>query len=753
MSKEQKQFKQSIDLSRTKNFIGKVIALASDFWIKEDLTPKQAFVRYLVFLAVIVLSIEVPVLLINANDSTSISFALHVISLSAFSALFVYLITSQAKLLTTRQIITIAAVILLENIICFYADFGIYEYITVALETALFMYLLHASMSSLKFTKQNKAIVWLLVVVAFCLTFLLIAIDGEKIVAKLTYPEYIFQTIWFLLFISAIVFYYFKRRNNLSQQEKAILLLTLNVIFTIFVVKTQVRLANWNKDFYNALQSADVSEFWRQIGVFVVIVILYLSVLIYRLYYRMMLEINWRQWLTHGFLNRWLKSGTHYHMETHSKKTDNPDQRISVDVDVYTRQTLALSLDLFASLYTLFAFVFLLWSIRPILVLAALGYAIVGTFFAHLIGKPLIKLFFEQQKYEADFRYSLVRVRENGEGIALYRGEDSEKEILTIRFENIWKNWWLLMKYQKRMLGYQVAYSQTAILFPLLILSPMYFAKIIDFGAIFQSLRAFDSVRESLSWFIDNYTTLANWKSVVDRLTTFEESMQESETELKNSKVHITEGSNSIKTNNLNIFIKDDAKKYLIKDANIHIKPKDKVLIAGQSGAGKSTLIRTISGIWPFAEGDIERPDFSDILFVPQKLYLPLGNLKDILCYPKPSQNFSDEEVIGLLKRVSLAHICDDLHKVDSWSHRLSPGEQQRLAVVRIILNKPKWLFLDEATSALDEGMENNAYQLIFENLTEASIISVAHKPSVKKYHDYALFIDVEDKTITKKQI
>ncbi len=683
-----------VDLSHAKNFAAKVIALSSPYWFKKSVSVTKALSFYLLSLLLIVLSLEIPSFFIMKRDK--------IISWLSLEE------RSWAKI-----------------------------------------------WQNISFENHFREIILWLTPKTF-----------EDIVPqKLLYTEFYIQSIWFIIIFGLCYFVYKSKKNKLTTQSQASFLLLFNVITTIYVVKCTVQFATWYRDFYNALQNKDAAAFWQLIILFLVIAFVYITVQVIQLYYRLFLQIDWRRFMTSAFNERWLNAGTHYHMEVHNNKADNPDQRLTEDVSAFTETALLLSLDLFKTIYTLVAFLLLLWNqqpdieiaektlnsgffgylvthnaIGPFMVLCALAYAILGTLGAHFIASPLIRLFFMQQKYEADFRYSLMRIRENAEGISLYRGENSEKKILDLRFDNIVHNWWSLVKYQKRLLAYRSFYGQLAIIFPLMIASPLYFIGVISFGLIFTISRAFGEIRESFSWFLDNYATLANWKSVSDRLLTFESAMNHSEKSLNNKKLQLNEGQDYIEFSHLNILLNDN--RCLIKAQHIRLNQGEKILITGASGSGKSTLIRTIAGLWPYAEGEIKRPSHHHMLFVPQKLYLPLGTLKEAVCYPKKANDFTDEKIIALLDEVHLSHLNKALHEQENWAHRLSPGEQQRLAAVRIILNKPQWLILDEATSALDEGIEYKIYSLIIEALQGSTIISVAHKPSVRQFHNIELKIN-----------
>ncbi|MFV0430823.1 MAG: ABC transporter ATP-binding protein/permease [Alphaproteobacteria bacterium] len=568
-----------------------------------------------------------------------------------------------------------------------------------------------------------------------------------------SHPEFFIQFAWFLLFLTLLATYYLLHNRKLSQKKRAISLLLTDIVFTIFLVKVNVRLAYWSQQFFNALMEKQVAEFWFQFSIFIALALIAITAAVYKLYFNMALQIDWRRFMTHSYLNRWLGGNNYYDLEVHNNKhTDNPDQRIAADISLFTAQSINLSLGLFSAVYTLIAFLKVLWDVKPWMIGVALAYAIVGTIVIHFIGRKLVRINYEREKYEADFRYSLVRVRENAEGIALYRGADNEKALLTLRFENIWQNYFEYVRYLKRVTATQVGYGQVAIFFPYLISVPfLYFKGLIDFGSTQKIARAFGAVQGGFSWFVDNYDGLASWRATVDRLIGFEASMEGNEKIHHENQLYLKEDSDKIQFKDVDIFLEDKTKLFYVD--NITINLGEKVLITGPSGAGKSTLLRTIAGLWPYGSGEIDRPAHKDTLFVPQKLYLPLGTLKNALCYPANINKFDDAKIISLLNEVNLSHIADELHKEDNWLHRLSPGEQQRLAAVRIILNKPKWLFLDEATSALDEGLEYKIYQLISSQLKESTIISVAHKSSVRQFHHIELKIDVESKKLIRLDI
>ncbi|WP_105902968.1 ABC transporter ATP-binding protein/permease [Vibrio gangliei] len=528
-------------------------------------------------------------------------------------------------------------------------------------------------------------------------------------------------------------------------------LLAAIVLLNLGMVYMSVILNQWNSDFYNALQELDKDAFIHLILKFSIIAAIFIAIAVYRIYLNMMLQLRWRRWLTNAYFSEWLSDRSYFQLERGNHQTDNPDQRIAEDIDQFTGDTLSLSLGLLNSVVTLASFITILWglssplnidiaghqlNIPGFMVWAALLYAVVGSFIMHKIGKPLIGLNFMQQKFEANFRYSMVRLRENAEGVALYHGEDKERELLELRFTDVWKNTWQIMRKQKQIVGFNSGYNQIAIIFPIIIAAPSFFSGAIKLGGLMQVNNAFSQVMGAVSWFVDSYASIASWKASVDRLTTYNQDMMETKQQAEHSKLKVTrQTQNTLSIHHCQVKLPNG--NVLSQLQALTLTTGQHTLISGQSGIGKSTLMKTIAGIWPFSEGNVELEQSS--LFLPQKPYLPVGTLREVLCYPKVDIEIDDEKIQHLLEACHLEHFITQLDEVKHWSHTMSLGEQQRVALVRTLIIQPKWLFLDEATSSLDEETESKMYQLLEKQLPDTTLVSIAHRSKVARYHHYRL--------------
>ncbi len=528
-----------------------------------------------------------------------------------------------------------------------------------------------------------------------------------------------------------------------DERRKGLTLLAMVVGLALMLVWVEVQFNTWNNDFYNTLQDKDQGEFFRQLGKFTVIAVLYIITIVYRLYFQQMLLIEWRTWLTERFLADWMKDQAHYRLTLLDRGTDNPDQRIAEDLRLFVDYTLSLSLGLLSAVVTLVTFVAILWtlsgaleiagfSIAGYMVWVALVYAVFGTWLTHIIGRPLIGLDFNQQRFEADFRFSLVRLRENSEGVALYRGEEEELVRFRDRFAAVIGNWWALMRKQKQLGWFTSFYGQLAIIFPYVVVSPRFFSGAMQMGGIFQTASAFGQVQGALSWFIGAYTQFATWKATVDRLIGFSESLKRVR-ELKIEGERVEEAGNAVALEDLQLNLPQG--KPLLAAVTLELKPHEHVLITGPSGAGKSTLFRALAGIWPYWKGRIRLPKGVRLLFLPQKPYVPIGSLKHAVCYPDQPAMHSDEVVKEALRAVGLAQLGDELERSENWAQVLSGGEQQRLAFARALLYRPDWLFLDEATAALPDDAQQALYRLLRERLSNTTVVSIGHRSSLAEFH------------------
>jgi vitamin B12/bleomycin/antimicrobial peptide transport system ATP-binding/permease protein len=515
-------------------------------------------------------------------------------------------------------------------------------------------------------------------------------------------------------------------------------------------VYVDVRINRWNNAFYNALQDFNAPEFFRQLGIFCILAGASMVMSVYAIYLQQMLQIRWRRWLTGRYLARWLADGTYFRMQLGGQATDNPDQRISEDLNLFTAYVMSLSLGLLTSAVSLASFMVILWGlsgpaaiplfgwgtvhIPAYLVWAALFYAGLGTWLTVKIGRPLVPLNFQQQRFEADFRYSLVRLRENAESVALYGGEGPELGVFRQRFARLFDNFWRIMKRRKLLNWFTSGYAQAAVIFPVVVVAPRYFSKQIQLGGLMQVIDAFTSVQGSLSFIISSYVDIATWSAVTQRLSTFDTRMSDIADSLcAPQEIRERREGKGVAVKNLDLDLPSGAA--LLRGVSFEAAPGEALLVTGPNGIGKSTLLRALAGIWPFGRGEI-RLGAGRALFMPQRPYMPLGTLRDALTYPWPADDVPSDRLEDALEIAGLGALAGRLDETEDWPQQLSLGEQQRLAFARALLVKPDILFLDEATSALDESAESEFYRRLRRGPWKPTLVSVGHRESLKAFHD-----------------
>jgi vitamin B12/bleomycin/antimicrobial peptide transport system ATP-binding/permease protein len=540
---------------------------------------------------------------------------------------------------------------------------------------------------------------------------------------------------------------YFRSEDKLAGRT----LLAAVIAIELSLVLINVLLNQWNNRFYNALQEKNWDGFVREIGIFSLLATFYIALSVYQLYLNQWLQIRWRRWMTSTYLGEWLHNANHYRMQLQGDAADNPDQRITDDVKLFVDQTLNIGVGLLSAVVTLASFVVILWglsSASPLhifgrefaipgyLVWGALVYAILGTALTQWIGSPLVNLDFRQQRFEADFRFNLVRVRENSEQIALLQGESAERQRLSERFGRVVDNWYAIMTRTKRLTALTASYSQAAVVFPYILVAPAYFADKIQLGGMMQTASAFSSVQQALSFFVSTYRTLAEWRAVVARLDGFEMAISSAAalaTKADSIDVASSTGSDQIDLQQLLVRLPNG--KPLVSADGFSIRSHERILVTGPSGAGKSTLFRAIAGIWPFGSGAIAVPAKATLMMLPQRPYFPVGSLQAAIVYPAEASAFSSDRVSDALISVGLPQLASQLDEEAHWNRMLSLGEQQRLGLVRALLHAPQYLFLDEATASLDEASEAALYRLLQEKLPATTIVSIGHRSTLVAFH------------------
>ncbi|HVZ06921.1 ABC transporter ATP-binding protein/permease [Rhodopila sp.] len=533
------------------------------------------------------------------------------------------------------------------------------------------------------------------------------------------------------------------------------------IAMNLTLVGLTVVLSFWRREFYNALQDKDWRAFLELLFLyratpsglmpgFCAVAALFIALSVYQVYVNQLLQIRWRRWLTRQYLTEWLADRAYYRISLTTGHgtvgTDNPDQRIAEDLRDFTDNTLSLGLGLLSNVVSLFSFVGILWGLSgplsilgvPIpgyMVWVALGYAVVGTWLTHLVGRPLAMLSFRQQRVEADFRYALVRIRENMENIALYRGEAEEGVTLRERFAAVIVNWRQIMTRTKLLNTLTVGYDQVAVIFPIVVAAPRYFSGAMQLGDLMQTVGSFGQVQSSMSWFVSAYAQLATWRAIVERLATFDRAITAAREAAAAGFKTSESPDGAIRLQDVTMSLPDGTR--LLDGVDLTLTPGHSVVLVGRSGTGKSTLFRALAGIWPFGTGRVEVP--REAFFLPQRPYVPLGSLRHAITYPNATDAFSDAELRQVLADVGLPHLADRLDEDENWPQRLSMGEQQRLGFARALLAKPEWIFLDEATASLDRQAEDELYRLLKERLPGTTLVSIAHRESVARYHERLL--------------
>lgn len=561
------------------------------------------------------------------------------------------------------------------------------------------------------------------------------------------------------------VWYLTKSYWQSEEKKKAFFLLGCIIALTLGVVYMLVLLNQWNNSFYSALQNYDAKKIFDELIHFSWLAAIYILLAVYSYYLQQTLILNWRRWLTTRFIDIWLQNKTYYNLQMFGKDTDNPDQRISEDVRQFVEMTLSFGIGILKAFCTFASFVVILynlsgslsftfmgktWTINGYMLWASLLYSVIGTYITHIVGRKLVKINFIQQKYEADFRFSMIRLRESAESVAFYRGEAQEGSVFKQRFKMLLDNFWKLVNKQKQLVFLNSGYSQIAIIFPFVVAMNRYLTKEVTLGGLMQVASAFGRVQDSLSYFVDMYSSIAQWQAVVMRLTCFGHHMHDVYQQAERFHVERFAAADVVEVDNMQINLPYG--KPLLENISFTLHPGHNVLIKGVSGSGKSTLLRAISGIWPFVDGKIFLPERDKLMFIPQKSYLPLGTLRAALNYPG-NKPIDDTELIYLMDLCQIGYLKDKLDLEADWSHVLSVGEQQRLAFLRAHIQQPQWLFLDEATSALDEDTEANMYSLLQERLQQTTVVSVGHRSTLNKYHELVLRLNKSTRQVTLEKL
>jgi putative ATP-binding cassette transporter len=549
------------------------------------------------------------------------------------------------------------------------------------------------------------------------------------------------------------------RAFTAPERVAAVALIVALVLLNQAEVGILLRLNFFNRAWFDAIQAHNATIFWQQLLlVFAPWAFIYVAMAVFEFFMRSILVIRWRRWLTDHFLSHWLAHHNHYRISLIASQTDNPDQRIAEDIfrfinggadgSVTAYGIYDFSILLVSTVSSFVSFAVVLWGLSqsftipgtdiPVpgfLFWVALIYAASGTLVTHVIGRPLIGLYFERQHREADFRFSLARLREYTEQVALLGGEAAEQNAVAQRFSALITNYMAVIFRLMRVTAFTATFGQLSPIIPFVFTAPFYFAGKIELGVMTQTAQAFGQVASALTFFISYYTYLAGFKSVVDRLTSFDIAIKQAQALSDAGPVHTAnaERTRNIVLNDIVLLLPNG--KPVIKIDHLELARGESVAVSGPSGSGKSTLFRAIAGVWPYGEGRISSPDGTNTMIVPPRPYLPIGTLRAAVSYPALPGSYSDDEIRRALVDVHLPNLVDQLDREEVWSQQLSSGEQQRVAIARALLMRPSWLFLDESTSAVDEELEAKLYAALVRRLPNATIVSIGHRSAILRLH------------------
>jgi vitamin B12/bleomycin/antimicrobial peptide transport system ATP-binding/permease protein len=522
------------------------------------------------------------------------------------------------------------------------------------------------------------------------------------------------------------------------------------IILTISNVYILIALNSWTARLFNSLQAKNIEQLSKELWYWLMLAAIFTVTNVYRLWLTQHLVIRWRCWLSEAFISNWLRDGTHYRLELANGIADNPEQRIEEDCNQFVTNFLNISLGALQHIAIIGSFFSILWSLSGTLILpifggvslpgymmwATIGYAVLGSWLTHVVGRPLAAVNFNLERYSADFRCSMTRVRDNCESIALLRGEGTERLRLITAIGKIRATWSDYMRYTKNISWISSCYGQAATIFPIIIAAPQYFSNKIELGGLVQSVGAFTQVQSSLSWFIDNYTNLSAWKAAADRLNDFSD-------QIILLKLLPPTGTFEVRQNEIAELLLHDVEIHtptgitLVRGLNFCVKPQTLVRITGQSGSGKSVILRAISGVWPFGRGLLDMPNDFRVHFIPASPYLPDGTLEEALSYPHATSTYPRDAYSRALSACNASHLRQRLTDTANWQLILSAGEQQSIALARAFLYRPNWLFMDQSTSALDSTTAGQIYKNFRLQNPELAIITIDRAENMPQEESY----------------